>query len=211
MTAPSYRAAAAPRISHLPASGLGQSAAASETVPQAVSGSGGALDPAVRGEMEQRFGRDFSGVRVHTDPNAVASARALSARAYTVGADIVFDRGHYAPQSSTGKRLLAHELTHVVQQSGGKSSAPGKAVQRDWRDDLASDMARDLKNHVENNPKPYAYLLAFFRKISPDMEDNVAAAFVKLLKPETLESFAADPEGLKVLDVLTQAMFTGDV
>ncbi len=66
--------------------------------------------------MEPRLGHDFSGVRVHTDDRAAESARAVNAVAYTVGAHVVFDRAQYAPASRDGRRLLAHELTHVVQQ-----------------------------------------------------------------------------------------------
>jgi hypothetical protein len=68
--------------------------------------------------MEHRFGRDFSQVRVHTDPLAEQSAKDVSAHAYTVGQHIVFDSGHFAPEERHGQRLLAHELTHVVQQTG---------------------------------------------------------------------------------------------
>ena len=68
--------------------------------------------------MEPRFGHDFSRVRVHTDQAASRSAEALAAQAYTVGSDIVFGAGRYAPASRDGQRLLAHELAHVQQQSG---------------------------------------------------------------------------------------------
>jgi pentapeptide MXKDX repeat protein len=71
--------------------------------------------------MAPRFGRDFSQVRVHQDARAAASAEAVGAQAYTVGRNIVFGEGRYAPQSSAGKELLAHELTHVVQQSAAGS------------------------------------------------------------------------------------------
>ena len=77
------------------------------------------LDAGLRTLMEPRFGHDFSAVRVHTGPAAAASARALDAEAYTVGSDIVFGEGRYAPRTRAGHRLLAHELTHVVQQGGG--------------------------------------------------------------------------------------------
>jgi hypothetical protein len=77
------------------------------------------LDAATRRFMEPRFGHDFGGVRVHADGRAAESARAVNARAYTVGRDIVFEAGHYAPQTPAGRQLLAHELTHVAQQSGG--------------------------------------------------------------------------------------------
>jgi outer membrane protein OmpA-like peptidoglycan-associated protein len=75
------------------------------------------LDIATRAFMESRFGHDFSRVRVHTDAKAANSARVLDALAYTVGHDVVFGWGQYMPSTSDGKSLLAHELTHVLQQS----------------------------------------------------------------------------------------------
>jgi Domain of unknown function (DUF4157) len=83
------------------------------------SGGGQPLQPEVRADMEQRLGHDFGGVRLHTDPAAHESARSVRAHAYTVGSDIVFQRGMYDPDSAAGKTMLAHELTHVVQQRAG--------------------------------------------------------------------------------------------
>jgi hypothetical protein len=80
-------------------------------------GSGKPLDSATREEMEARFGRDFGDVRIHDNESASASAFAAGARAYTYGRDIVFGPGFYSPASSTGRRLIAHELTHVIQQT----------------------------------------------------------------------------------------------
>jgi hypothetical protein len=77
------------------------------------------FDATTRGYFEPRFGHDFSDVRVHTDAPAAASAREVKADAYTVGRDIVFDAGRFMPGTHEGRRLLAHELTHVVQQTGG--------------------------------------------------------------------------------------------
>jgi Domain of unknown function (DUF4157) len=74
------------------------------------------LEPTLRREMESRFAFDFSRVRVHGGPEAERAARRVEAVAYTVGADIVFDAGRYAPASPDGRRLIAHELAHVVQQ-----------------------------------------------------------------------------------------------
>ena len=74
------------------------------------------LDWGTRNFMESRFGHDFSRVRIHTDSSAALSARQVNARAYTVGADIVFGDGQYRPGSQEGDRLIAHELAHVVQQ-----------------------------------------------------------------------------------------------
>jgi len=73
----------------------------------------------LRSYFEKRFAHDFSRVRVHTDNEAAEAARAVQARAYTLGDDIVFGKGEYAPATSSGKRLLAHEMTHVVQQRQG--------------------------------------------------------------------------------------------
>jgi hypothetical protein len=75
------------------------------------------LDAGTRAFMEPRFGHDFSGVRVHTDARAAESARSVNALAYTVGRNVVFGPGQYVPETSKGQRLLAHELTHTLQQA----------------------------------------------------------------------------------------------
>ena len=79
-------------------------------------GAGARLELSVRARMEPRFGHDFSGVRVHTGAMADRSARSFGALAYTLGRHVVFTDGRYAPHTSDGQRLLAHELAHVVQQ-----------------------------------------------------------------------------------------------
>jgi flagellar motor protein MotB len=85
-------------------------------VHEVVNSSGQPLDAATRGFMESRLGHDFSQVRVHTDRRAAESAWAVNAAAYTVGRNVVFGAGQFEPASTKGRRLLAHELTHVVQQ-----------------------------------------------------------------------------------------------
>jgi hypothetical protein len=92
-------------------------------VHQVLGSPGQPLDAATRAFMEPRFGGDFSRVRVHADEHAADSARAVNALAYTVGSHVVFGAGQYAPQSASGKRLLAHELTHVVQKLAGLAGA----------------------------------------------------------------------------------------
>lgn len=82
-------------------------------------GGGSPLPTAVRADMEQNLGADFSDVRVHDTGAAAASAAAVNAKAYTVGSDVVFNDGAYRPDSDDGRRTLAHELTHVVQQRSG--------------------------------------------------------------------------------------------
>lgn len=106
------------------ASGSANFAAATPLVNAALARPGSPLDGESRSAFGSRFGRDFSAVRVHTDSAAAASARALSASAYTVADNIVFGEGKFEPRSPAGRRLLAHELTHVVQQSGLPRTAP---------------------------------------------------------------------------------------
>jgi hypothetical protein len=82
-------------------------------------GGGQPLEPGLRGEMESRLGVDFGDVRIHADAHASESAKSVQANAYTVGQDVVFRSDQWAPGTDEGKRTLAHELTHVVQQSAG--------------------------------------------------------------------------------------------
>ncbi|MGH9255750.1 MAG: DUF4157 domain-containing protein, partial [Vicinamibacterales bacterium] len=84
-------------------------------------GPGQPLPSSVRSFFEPRFGADLSQVRVHTDAAAQQSARDIDANAYTVGPNIVFGRGRFAPETEGGRRLLAHELTHTLQQTNGVS------------------------------------------------------------------------------------------
>jgi hypothetical protein len=79
------------------------------------------LSNSVRAYMEPLFGRYFNQVQVHTDAKAATTAKAVNARAFTLGQDIVFGTGEYSPATFAGRKLLAHELTHVVQQKGGNS------------------------------------------------------------------------------------------
>jgi hypothetical protein len=83
------------------------------------SGGGSALEDTVRTDMEARLGADFGNVRVHTDDRAHESARSVNAHAYTVGSNVVFQRDRYDPGSIPGRTMLAHELTHVIQQRNG--------------------------------------------------------------------------------------------
>ncbi len=96
-------------------------------VPQSVrdvlDSPGRPLDPAIRQLMESRFVHDFSDVRIHTDASAAESARAVNANAFTFGTDIVFNTRRYQPSMSAGRALIAHELTHVVQQRNAESAA----------------------------------------------------------------------------------------
>ncbi|HEY9737029.1 MAG TPA: DUF4157 domain-containing protein, partial [Trichocoleus sp.] len=91
---------------------------------QSSRGGGQPLPNATRDFMESRFGNDFSGVRVHTNAESVQMNQSLQAQAFTHGNDIYFNSGKYNPESSRGKRLLAHELTHTIQQTGPSTLSP---------------------------------------------------------------------------------------
>lgn len=114
-----------------PASARGEDAGNPNTVDaghvaDALSEPGRSLEPATRSFMEARFGQDFSEVRVHTGQRADASAQAVNATAYTLGHHLVFAEGAYRPETQGGRRLIAHELTHV-----GQQAAAGPRLQRD--------------------------------------------------------------------------------
>jgi Domain of unknown function (DUF4157) len=94
-----------------------------DKAPSPASPTGEAISPALRQDFESQLGADFSSVRIHTDATAGASALALGARAYSIGPDIVFAPGHYAPNTSEGRELLAHELHHVKQDGGRRPGA----------------------------------------------------------------------------------------
>jgi hypothetical protein len=102
----------------------GETHEASEPAVEEGIGSGLPLDRSTRAYFEPRFGADFGGVRVHTDTRAATSARSMNALAYTIGTNIVFAPAQYAPATHTGRRLLAHELAHVVQQADATRAAP---------------------------------------------------------------------------------------
>jgi hypothetical protein len=98
--------------------GIGsESAGIPAVVHEVLRSPGQPLDTEARAFMEPRFGHDFSQVRVHTGPRAAESARAVNALAYRVGKNVVFGAGQYVPEAAAGRKLIAHELTHVVQQA----------------------------------------------------------------------------------------------
>ena len=106
-----------------------QSDSVPASVDQVLASPGRPLEPTLRKDMEQLFGHDFSRVRVHSGDAAEQSARDVNAHAYTVGRDIVFGAGQFIPRTHEGQRLIAHELTHVVQQG----RADGMHTYQDYR------------------------------------------------------------------------------
>jgi len=133
-------------------------APANDSVPPIVNdvlhGSGQPLEATTRAYLEPRFGHDFSSVRVHTDGQAAQSARAVNALAYTVGQNVVFGAGQYQPGTTSGNKLLAHELTHTIQQkSFGSSYVPQRATLISQPADPAETEADQVANQVLQSGK----------------------------------------------------------
>lgn len=112
-------------------------------VHEVLNSPGRPVDPSTRAFMEPRFGHDFSQVRVHADTKAADSANAVKAHAYTVGQDIVFGPGQYSPHAEASRHLLAHELTHVVQQTASGVGADSETVASAAADRVSRGQAVD--------------------------------------------------------------------
>src|SRR5271169_3809590 len=141
------------------ATGPGVQPSAPSLVREVLNSPGQPLDAETRSYMEPRFGHDFSGVRVHTDEPAAKSAGAISAKAYTAGRHIAFASRRYAPKTSEGQTLLAHELVHVVQQASrpvtGMPISPGMKVstENDTFEQSASVQTRNLLSGASSPPR----------------------------------------------------------
>jgi uncharacterized protein DUF4157 len=136
------------------------------------------LDTQARAFMQTRLGHDFSKVRVHTDAKAAASARNVNALAYTVGGDIVFGEGQYAPGTSTGRRLLAHELAHTVQQSQAGSGSLGALTisdQHESSEHEAERVSQTLEQDRVSEPSN-AHPLHLARQSTPDAPASASPA-----------------------------------
>jgi hypothetical protein len=138
------------------------SAKAPPIVSDVLSDSGAPLPSAVQSDLANRFGHDFSRVRVHTDSRSAASAMAVNARAYTVGSRIVFSSGQFSPTSGDGLRLLAHELAHVVQNERANASGGSDGLRigsandpLEHTADAAADrvLAGDARASVQGNAR----------------------------------------------------------
>jgi len=145
------------------------------------SGGGSPLAPDVRDEMQARLGHDFSDVKVHTDSQAHESARSVNAHAYTVGSSVVFQRDKYDPSSTEGKTMLAHELTHVVQQRSGpvdgtsagggiKISDPSDRFEREASANADRVMSADVTLSLAAGPSAAAVQ----REEAPEEEEETA-------------------------------------
>jgi hypothetical protein len=158
------------------------------TAPVTGARDGDPMDAATTAFMAGRFGRDFSDVRVHTDAVAAESASRLDARAYTVGRDIVFGAGQYAPSTDYGRQTLAHELAHVVQQGHGRAQAPADGP----GPRLVSDPSDDLEREADvASRRVMAGDLAVSAGLSqPDGGGHAAPAAIQRLTPVPTPDFA---------------------
>jgi hypothetical protein len=184
---------------------------ATAAVPMVLRDAGRPLDGATRRFFEPRFGRDFSAVRVHHDLSAGKSADALNAHAYTVGNDIVFGSGRFAPSSSAGRALLAHELTHVVQQAGGQS---GAVVRRKCGEKELGNMEVDASDSAgmvgqPGDPGIKGALIKFMVGCDDFLtkdEENKIRALAKGLPPReriTIHGFASEEGGVQFNNILS--------
>lgn len=136
-----------------------------QTKLQQSKGGGQALDAGTKTAMEQRFGADFSAVRIHTGSDAVRLNHNLDAEAFTHGTDIFFNQGKYAPGTASGGHLLAHELTHVIQQKQAASGTLQRKQSRrktfPWDGEIITEYSAALRSSPEKDPaNPYANILA---------------------------------------------------
>lgn len=160
-------------------------------------GGGRALPDSLRSSMESRFGRDFSQVRIHTDRQSAELARAVTARAFTLGPNIVFAAGQYAPGTREGQRLLVHELTHVVQQ--GLGAQPN--IQRD--EGRPEETKKDPAAAGEAALKEVAEIEAKWKEIksgAPSFTDlkpwiKYGDAVIALIRDHTQAALAASQKG----------------
>lgn len=142
---------APPRIQRVSGPANGHMDAAPASVDQVLASPGSPLEPSLRQDMERCFDHDFSQVRVHSGPLAEQSAREVRAAAYTVGRHVVFGSGSYAPQTTDGKRLLAHELVHTLQQGNAEIGLLARAPRTVAEIDAEIRAADALRRQARDN------------------------------------------------------------
>lgn len=150
----------------------GKSSEIPEVVTEVLRSPGQSLDQQARTFMESRFGHDFSQVKVHTDAKAAESARAVDALAYTSGNNVVFGSQQYAPNTSTGRKLIAHELAHVVQQGGNAASVQAQSLSHDY--DSTEQEAEIAAQSVMDGNRPHIALSASKTMLHRHKDDLVA-------------------------------------
>jgi hypothetical protein len=212
---------ALPRIQRFSGQSNGQMDAAPASVNQALASPGSSLDPAIRQDMGRRFGHDFSRVRVHSGASAEQSARAVNAHAYTVGHNVVFGAGRFAPGTHGGRRLIAHELTHVVQQAQTEAAslhrqAAGESEGKEQKGEEKNKEAAEVvveglktvaEQAVDNNPYVKKEIIEPFKKTFkgkweelPTSEKAGIIGFGAATLGITAGPLLADPKGRKMLE-----------
>lgn len=159
-----------------------------EQVNDTLDRSGEPLPARIRDYFEPRFGHDFSEVRIHHDGPAAESARAVSAQAYTVGNQIVFASGQYQPESPSGRALLAHELTHTIQQGGSGRQAHTLARRGGTIEGFFNDLGRGIVD--------------LFTGSEPDYDDQVLLDYLQVIDRtgEIEDDFDSDNKARAVVD-----------
>jgi hypothetical protein len=154
----------------------GQSIVAPESVNETLAGPGRPLEPALRRQMEPRFDYDFSQVRVHLGNQAERSALEIDADAYAVGRDLVFGAGKYAPDTAAGQHLIAHELTHVVQQTGAGLHRRLARYRSKGKDTIAFDAANETLTDAKKQPWVESISIHFDKAVVDDGHKAAAKA-----------------------------------
>jgi len=215
------RSAAVPMIRRRHSPGNATNRAAPGSVASTLKKSGEPLSTATRTFFESRFGHDFSRVRIHHDKEAADSARAVASQAYTVNQHVVFARGRYAPESHTGRTLLAHELAHVVQQDGSvrrhaESPEPEIVSSPVTEDDDQERLDPPLKEET-GSPADGGISGLLQRQIDPDFppggwaeKDEAARIWAEMEQErECIANTPADPVECDPATALSWADFTG--
>ena len=173
----------------------------------AARGSGEALPDSVRASLEPHFGRDFSDVRVHAGAEADALSQQLGAKAFTTGQDIFFRSGDYQPESEEGKKLLGHEMTHVVQQGGAavsrqavETEEKAPAGEREAEEALDEAKAKAISDMSTANIRALLYQAAHCQQIGAEQSAQSA------LDQASNEALASLKRKAKAFDVKASSM-----
>ena len=178
---------APPRIQRFTAHSTGENAAAPVSVDRVLASTGRPLDSALQQDMGQRFGHDFSRVRVHSDDAAAQSAQDVNAKAYTAGEHVVFGAGQYMPATREGRHLVSHELAHVVQQGKGVARKIRRAP-ADCKDKKRADADADVLAKVSASaadPEALTDLYLALKRMRACFPDFDEAAFLALVPEAT--------------------------
>jgi hypothetical protein len=182
-----------------------------------IKGGGQPLPQSVRAVFEPRFGYDFGQVRIHTQPNISNLSRALGARAFTVGSDIGFGSGQFSPGTTNGKKLIAHELAHVVQQGSGTSNA--SQAQRSGQSPATIQRFSDADCKTKGCKGKCGDLGGDFKRAKAYIDVAIEAMKQKDLSAQTrtamqwlfyLEDDSQNTYILKVLEVMREALDRAD-